>query len=159
MSKTATKFFAILWASLLAGTLDILSALALNYKIAPVKIFQFIASGVFGKAAFQGGIPMALWGALFHYLIASVCTVVLFLIYPKIILFAKDKIALGIAYGFIIWVIMNLMILPHTNIPGKVGHLTITTILTGTAALVVCIGIPVSLMADRYYKKHPANIY
>ena len=155
MSKTINKLVTILWASLLAGTLDILSALVLNYKISPVKIFQFIASGLYGKDAFKGGTSMVLWGGLFHYLIASFFSTLLFLLYPRLIIPAKNRFALGILYGFFIWVVMNLLVLPVTNIPKTSTRLNIVTILSGTTVLVICIGIPVALIADKYYKKHP----
>jgi hypothetical protein len=60
----------IAWAGLLVGTLDKLSAIV-NFKIAtgkdPVLIFQYIASGVFGKEAYIGSL-MPVLGLIFHFI-------------------------------------------------------------------------------------------
>jgi len=57
---------AILAGGLLAGALDYLAAMvASGSGFAPVG--RFIASGVYGPAAFEGGVGMAAQGVLFHF--------------------------------------------------------------------------------------------
>ena len=85
MQQTADKtktLIRILWIGLLTGTLDGLAALILNYKISAATIFKFIASGMFGKAAFKGGAEMVVAGVVFHYLIALLFTGAFYLLYP-----------------------------------------------------------------------------
>src|ERR1700712_4293854 len=53
--KQTSTFITILWVGFLAGVFDADGALIWGYKTSPVVIFQYIASGVFGKAAFTGG--------------------------------------------------------------------------------------------------------
>ncbi len=54
MKISRNLFLAVLWTSLLAGTLDAIGAI-INYLVVygknPVRIFYYIASGVFGKEA------------------------------------------------------------------------------------------------------------
>jgi hypothetical protein len=138
---------------LLTGTLDAIAALLISYKVSPVVIFQFIASGWFGKAAFSGGTAMVLWGILFHYIIASAFSIVLFLLYPAFIKIIKNKFVAAILFGLIIWAIMNLAVLPLTHIPKRTGGIKPTSLIEGIAALIVAIGIPVAIIADKYYRK------
>lgn len=137
---------------LLAGTLDILSAIvdsSIRFKITPVELFQFIASGVFGPKAFSGGIPMAIAGLLFHYFIASCWTVFFFLIIPKFKFSPKYKIPVGLLYGIFVWLVMNLIVVPLSNVH-KVKFTWSHTIM-GMLYLMFMIGLPISLVFYRYY--------
>jgi uncharacterized membrane protein YagU involved in acid resistance len=140
----------ILWIGLLAGTLDGLAALILNYKVGPAIVFKFIASGVFGKAAFQGGNEMVVAGIVFHYLIALLFTNAFYLLYPFFKKMWQNVYLTAVAYGCTAWLIMNLLVVPVS----KIGFHPIKaeTILTGILVLIICIGLPIALIADRHYK-------
>lgn len=65
--KQKNKISVILWTGLLVGTLDISAAIinyTLSYQKNPVRVFQFIASGVFGKEAFSGNSSMIFYGII-----------------------------------------------------------------------------------------------
>ena len=49
---------AILYGGIVAGSLDVLAAALINW-LDPLIILRAIASGLFGRAAFQGGLPVA----------------------------------------------------------------------------------------------------
>lgn len=143
---------AILTAGLLVGTLDLLGALA-NYFAgggkAPIRVFQFIASGVFGKAAFSGGELMAAWGFLFHYLLAFAFTAFFFLLYPRVTVLAQHRLATGVAYGLLVWTVMNLAVVPLSGTPKSPFNPTQAAI--GAGILVVTLGLPLSLLASRHF--------
>lgn len=65
---------AILYGTLVVGTLDILDALiffGLRFGAAPIRIFHSIAAGLLGPdAARAGGLPTAFLGGFLHYFIA-----------------------------------------------------------------------------------------
>jgi len=65
--------------ALLAGTLDISSAIVKYYidKHGSMPLFKYIASAVFGQEAYAGGTLMVVWGLVFHYMIAFIFTVFL----------------------------------------------------------------------------------
>ncbi len=151
-NRPKSKFITILITCLLTGTLDAIAALLISYKIPPVIIFKFIASGWFGKQAMSGGTGTVLWGLIFHYLIASIFSVTLFQLYPAVIKILRDKYSTGVVFGLLIWVIMNYVVLPFTNIPHGHGHIQAIGLIKGIAALIVCVGIPIALMADNFYK-------
>jgi hypothetical protein len=147
-SKTLT----ILSLCLLTGTLDAIAALVIGHTTSFAPIFRYIASGWFGKEAFAGGTSMMLWGILFHYLIASVWSVLLFFLYPSFSGFLKSKYLTGIVFGVIIWLIMNRLILPLTHVPKHTSPPTAHAIFNGILALILCVGLPIALVANKYYR-------
>jgi hypothetical protein len=152
--KSSLPLKTIAWAGLLVGTLDILSAIV-NFKIAtgkdPVLIFQYIASAVFGKEAYSGGLLMPVLGLIFHFIIAYIFTIIFFIIYPKLKLYKYSAILTGIAYGIIIWLAMNCIVVPLSKI-GKFSF-KLSNVLLQASILVVMIGIPLSFICKHYYLK------
>jgi hypothetical protein len=146
-------FKTIAWVGLLVGSLDILCACLqawLVRGIKPVIILQYIASGAFGKMAFSGGSAMALTGLLFHFIIAYSFTTLFFLLYPSIRIMSKSVVATAIVYGIFIFAVMNLLVLPLTKIPK--GTFRVGTALIGTGILIVAIGLPLAIIAKKYYR-------
>ena len=145
----------IIKAGLLAGTLDITTAF-IHYHIktgkGPFGVLNFVASGFFGKAAFEGGTPMALWGLLFHFIIAFAWTIIFFFLYPSIHLVSKNKIVNGLLYGIVIWAVMNLAVLPLSNVPPF--QFDITKAIIAMLILMLAVGLPVSIIISRYYEKN-----
>jgi len=142
-------------AGIITGALDGLAA-ALLFSIPsgkdPMIVFRFIASGVFGKEAFAGGVPMALWGGLFHFIIATGWTLLFFLAYPRITLLSKNKIATAIFYGFFVWLMMNLVVVPLSNVT-MAGSREISGIIKGVVVLILCIGLPNTWITSKYYQQ------
>src|SRR5256885_5287992 len=143
----------ILLATLVAGTLDALAAI-INFSINggknPVRIFYFIASGVFGReAAYSGGTLMAICGLLFHFLIAFLFSLFLFLIYPKLKQVLKNKFLIGLLYGVFIWLVMNKIVLPLSKAPKLPPDLKRDLI--GMLILMFLVGLPIALIVDRHY--------
>ncbi len=146
--------YAIAITGLLAGSLDIMFALIQYYLKSdknPIVVLKFIASAVFGKEALTGGYFMAWVGLLFHFLIAFGWTIFFFLIYPRIPLLSKNKFVTGLFYGIFIWLVMNLLLLPLTKVPPS--SLIAANAITGMLLLVVAVGLPISILANRYYLK------
>lgn len=142
----------IFLATLIAGTLDI-SAAVIHYMIRsgkrPEGVFRFVASGVFGRAAFTGEPAMLVWGGVFHYLIAFLFSLLFFLLYPFVPAAKKYPVATGLLYGLMIWLIMNLVVVPLSNTPDIPFNLK--QALIGMLILMGCIGLPISLIVNKYY--------
>jgi hypothetical protein len=145
----------ILIAGLIAGTLDAAAA-TIKYYIntgnGPVRIFVFIASGIFGNEAYEGSQSIAIFGLIFHYLTAIIFSAFYFLIYPKIEFLHNNKLFSAFLYGIFVWLIMNLIVVPLSNTPALTFH--ITDALIAAFILIICIGIPVCFMAASFYKKN-----
>ena len=149
-------FSTILLTGLLAGALDI-SAAMIKFYIergrGPAPIFKYIARGVFGDEVTTGGQVMIIWGIVFHFLIAMIFTAFLFLVYPTIIKWIKNPVLTGILYGLFIWVIMNRVVIPLSNIPAPKVNFDVKDAVKQALILICMIGIPVSLIAHRYYSR------
>lgn len=150
----AKKIKPILAAGLLVGSLDILSAFV-DYYIAtgknPTRVLKYIASGIFGKKALADGISMIVAGLLFHFIIAFSFTIFFFWIYPKMKILSKNRIMTGIAYGIFIWTVMNLLVLPLSNVPPFAFKLS--RMIKAVLILIVMIGLPLSFIAHNYFHK------
>lgn len=153
-SFSSSVIKAILKAGLVAGALDIIAAIILRSiqtgKINIIPVLKFIASGVFGKRAFNGGLTMAFYGLAFHFIIAFGFAIGYFLVFPYIAFLRKHKIISGLLYGMLVWLIMNRVIVPFSNtprIPFKFGTGTLINI----GILMCFIGLPVSLITHKYY--------
>ncbi len=142
----------VITAGLLTGTLDITAA-SLQYfertGKGPGNVLRFIASGVFGTKAFAGGMAMAAWGLLLHYIIAFLFTIAFFLLYPTISLLKINRVVAGILYGVLVWAVMNLLVLPASLAPPIPFHTGRALVAAGI--LVACIGLPLSYLANKYY--------
>ena len=146
------KISNIIGAGLLVGTLDIIAA-CLQYFIktgkGPENVLKFVASGVFGKEAFTGGILMSVCGLLFHFLIAFTFTTFFFFIYPKLKFLSFNAILTAILYGVFTWAVMNRVVLPLSNTPAIPFTLAGAAIAAGILCL--CIGLPLAIIAKREY--------
>jgi len=149
-SKSGTIFLS----GLIAGTLDILAAVIIYAvvleKTTAIKILQSIASGVFKKEAYTGGPQMAWYGLGLHYLIALIFAWFYFIIYPYLPFLKKNVILSGILYGILVWIIMNLIVLPiaFPLLPEK--HFDFPLLLS-ILILIVCIGLPIASITRKYY--------
>lgn len=138
-------------AGLIAGTLDILAAVTILGKMNYAGTLKFIASGVFGPEAFAGGPEMIFAGLIFHYLIALAFTASWFYIYPYLPSIKTNRLLSGLFIGVLIWCIMNLGVLPLSNV--KSAAPTLHGILLNMSILVVCIGLPVSYFSNRFFEE------
>lgn len=111
---------AISVAGLVAGILDggaAVVAYLLRGGEDPTKIFNFIASGIFGSAGLSGGNTMALMGLLFHMMIATIWATIYFILYPRIAVLSRNWAVSGLGYGIVVWIGMNLVVVPLSNTP------------------------------------------
>ncbi len=145
----------ILKTGIIVGSFDILAAFLLvlirTGKLQVFNIFKFIASGIFGKDASTGGLKMIIAGFILHYTIALLFTGLFFWLYPKLNLGSRDKWITGLVYGVLIWITMNIVVLPLSNVVHR--PFSLSNALINIGILVLCIGIPLSLFTRRYYQK------
>ena len=138
----------ILLAGFVAGSLDILAAFLVYCLIkqatTPVRLLQYISSGVFGQTAFSGGWQTALLGLVFHFLIAMSFAAFYYWVFPFFPFLKRRKVEAGLLYGALIWAVMNLLILPLVfhNTP----NLHLEAVGLGAGILMLCVGLPISLI-------------
>jgi len=147
--SSAGPWRTIILTGLLAGTLDAVAAIVVS-QASPAAVFKYIASGAFGAGkAFSGGDIMIAWGVIFHYFIALSWTLLFFFIYPTLPWLKKNRYVAGLLYGIFVWVMMNRVVIPLSEIPQRPFNLK--GALTGMSILMVAIGLPISILTHRYY--------
>ncbi len=135
----------IIVAGVVAGTLDAIAAVVV-YKADPIRMFQFIASGAVGKDAF-GSDLYAVLGAIFHFIIATIWAALFYLFAPALRSVLKHWLIMGVVWGIVIWLSMNLVVLPLSKIGG--GAFDWEKALIGMAIIIVAVGIPVSFLLSK----------
>lgn len=143
----------VLTTTFIAGTLDISAACLSAYfrsGATPERVLRFVASGVFGKRAFEAGSWMPLWGLVFHYTIAFACTLCFFLLYPKWKNLVYNPWINSVLVGVVAWIATELVIVPLSNAPA--APFTFFRIVTSMAILILCIGAPIAWRAHHFFK-------
>lgn len=140
----------ILWAGLVAGTLDITAAILVYTRSLPMaeRLLQGIASGLIGKAAANGGIATALLGLLCHFVIATSWAAIYFAASRRMHFLLEHEIISGIAYGLIVYAVMNHIVIPLSAIGPRPFSLPAAA--RAAAILVVCIGLPIATIVHKF---------
>jgi hypothetical protein len=140
----------ILIAGLIAGTLDITAAFIFYAQLGrnSVRLLQGIASGVLGKAAFDGGLATALFGLLCHYFIATTWAALYTLASYRLPFLIERPIVSGTLYALIVYAIMNHVVVPLSAIGPR--PFVWSTAIEAAVILVFCIGIPISLTVRHF---------
>jgi hypothetical protein len=71
-------------------------------------------------------------------------------LYPKVAILQKNKYVVGLAYGVVVWLVMNLLVLPMSQIVQR--EFNWAGAIRGTLILMFMIGLPISILANRFYK-------
>ena len=143
---------------LVAGTLDMTAACVqvwtrgtLPFFAVVTRVSQFIASGAIGPAAFDGGKKAVALGLAFHYLIATVATIVFYLASRKLRFLIDWFIPMGLLYGVFVYLFMNFVVVPNSKIVQRTVP-TLSTRLIAMLIIMFCIGLPISLIVRRFAK-------
>lgn len=145
------RFSAIVWIGLIAGTLDITDNLIFNQfrGISPTRVFRYIASGLIGTRAAQGGMASVALGVVLHYLIALIWTAVFYAASRKLPILLRRPVICGLLYGGAVYLFMNWVVLPLSAVPHVRSAMTTASRINGVLALLFCIGLTISLLTRR----------
>jgi len=133
---------AVLLGGLAAGVLDTFLAMAV-YRIGATVVYQAVASGLLGKAAFRGGLATAALGLLLHFLIAATAAAVYFGASLKLETLVRQPVPCGLVFGLAVYFFMHHVVVPLSaarNTPFSWAELI------GHALLV---GLPIALAVSR----------
>lgn len=153
-TKSSSPIKTILWSGLIAGILDSIAGVIVYYiyfDLNPLQVLQFIASGIYGPEAIDGGIGMIIIGTLLHFLIAYVVAIIYFILFSNITLLEKNKVLSGLLYGFGIWLVMNMFVLPASNIPKAPFDTGLAIV--GIIWHMVLVGLPIALITSKHFVK------
>jgi len=98
----------------LSGSMDLLYVFTFHglRGVSPERILQYIASGLQGAAAFQGGHASAALGAAAHYFILVVAAALFLFASRRLIWLRERAAAAGVLYGAAIYVVMRFIVVP-----------------------------------------------
>jgi uncharacterized membrane protein YagU involved in acid resistance len=145
----------VLAGGLLAGTLDILYAClfwAAKADVPPSRIFQSVAAGLLGEASFEGGTSTAALGLALHFLIACTMAVTYYLAARRWPVLARRPVVLGMAYGLLLYVVMNYIVVPLSA--AGPGSRDPTWVALSIAVHAFLIGLPIAWFASRAVGRH-----
>jgi len=153
------SFFAsALTAGLIAGALDITAACLQAYLkngTAPAQVLRYVASGAVDPKTFSSPALLTLAGLLVHFFIAISFTFLFFFLAKQIPSLIKYPIPIGILYGILVWAAMRFIILAnfsrHKQKPIE-GAEAIKNAAIAAGIIVICVGIPVALLARKYVR-------
>lgn len=137
-------------ATLIAGTLDIISAFVFAGMagMSPMAVLVFVASGPFGDAP-TATMGWAIAGLLVHFAIMTCMATAYMIAAPRIPALLRHPVVAGIAYGLFLWIVMYWIVRPMRWPEMPLPH---TAWGIGNALFSHCIlvGIPIALVARRY---------
>ncbi len=136
---------AIILAGLIAGTIDVGAASLINW-LSPVIILHSIASGLLGKASFTGGAGTAVLGLVLQWAMAMLIAGVYIGAARAMPMLTRLWVTGGLAYGVVIYVVMNFVVVPLSNAPFR--HHTVQLTKAGEDMLAMLVfGLIVSAFA------------
>jgi hypothetical protein len=148
---------AIAVGALAVGVLDGLDAIVffgLRSGTSPVRIGQAIASGLLGRAAFDGGVSTALLGLALHFFIAT-CIVATYVGASRLLpTLALRPLLWGPLYGVAAWATMQWIVLPLAGLGGGAGKPPV--MLNGILIHIFGVGLPSALAARMAWRATPA---
>ena len=82
-----------------------------------ISSLQYVASGAMGDTAFTGGLATALLGLVLDFIMTTIMAGVFILSVDRIPLLRRHVIPGSILYGFGVFIVMNLIVLPLSAAP------------------------------------------
>jgi hypothetical protein len=117
-------------------------------------VYQYLASGALGNAAFAGGIGTALLGVVFHFFVSFIVAGVFILSADRIPLLRRYAIPGSLVYGFGVFIVMNLIVLPLSAAPPLPAP-TMPQLIVMIVDHLLVIGLPLGIIVRRML---PANV-
>ena len=146
-ARGGRPFLAILVGGLVAGTLDVGAAALIN-MIDPRVILRFIAGGLLGKAALQGG-PAVAWLGLFLQWGMSLLIAAIFVFAAlRLCWLTARPVLAGLAYGVVVFVVMNYVVV-YFSAWHRINHFTPAGFIENLLAMLV-FGLIVSVCARAF---------
>jgi hypothetical protein len=122
--------------------------ITLIQKTPYILVWQYIASGALGNAAFEGGIATALVGVLIHFFISLAIAGVFILSAGRLPLLRRYAIAGALLYGFGVFIVMNMIVTPLSAAPPLPAP-TMPWLIEAIIEHVVIVGLPLGILVRR----------
>ncbi|MBA3810688.1 MAG: hypothetical protein H0X27_03400 [Caulobacteraceae bacterium] len=128
-------FQAIVIGGLVAGSVDIFAAAIINH-VGPGVILQAIASGLLGKASFQGGETTMAVGLLLQWGMSLIIAAIYGLAAARIPALPRRPVRFGALYGVGVFLVMTFVVVPLSAAHFK-ARPSITSLLENLGAMIL----------------------
>lgn len=139
---------AALYAGLLAGALDIAAAILTNLQVPARAVLQSVASGLLGRAAYQGGWPTAWLGLAAHFAIMLVIAAVFVAAAAAFPALRRLWIPVGALFGVAVWLAMTYAVVPLSASP-LTPPADLMTALKPIVVHILFVGLPIAWVTRR----------
>ena len=149
LGGTLTTRRAVLYATLVVGLLDATDGVVYFglHGQSPIKVLQYIASGVLGTQSFADGLASAGLGLVLHFAISLVVAAIYILASQRIPFLRTHWVLFGLLYGAAVWAVMNLVLLPLTPVAGH--PLATAAWINGIVGHALFVGLPSAFFAQK----------
>lgn len=146
-ANTARRaIYAILAGGLIAGSIDICAAALINQVSLPI-ICRAVASGLLGKAAFQGGLSVSALGLLLQWGMSLLIAAFFVVAALRMRWLTARPVLAGLAYGVVVFVVMNYIVIPLSAV-GHPPHFTPASFVENFAAMLL-FGLIIAFVSQR----------
>jgi hypothetical protein len=130
---------------------------AFRAGITPWRIFRYIASGLLGQKAFEGGPAMVWLGVALHFFNAFVIVGVYFLASRRIPALVRHPVLCGLLYGAAVHCMMQFVVIPLSSAPhaSAIDPVQLTHSLVSQA---LTVGLPAALFARAASPSAPISL-
>jgi hypothetical protein len=151
-SRISAALRTVLVIGLIAGTLDMSDAIIYSHirGVTAERVCQYIASGLIGMKSFSMGATSAALGLMLHYFIALSWTAIFYMASRRLMILTRHPILSGLVYGLAVYLFMNLIVVPLSGVPRPKGPPSLVSRVNGVLAVVLCIGLTISLLVSRW---------
>ena len=154
---TQANLRAMIVATAVAGTLDILSAFVFARPgVGPIRVLQSVASGPFGDKMTGMGLPGALLGLLTHFAIMAVMVAVFVLVVTARPNLIRIPVLTGAIYGLLLYSVMYWVVLP-LRWPSVFPQTGLWEMGNALFSHIVCVGIPMALIVASCGRATPVS--
>ena len=122
-------------------------------KTPMISQLQFVASGLMGDAAFTGGLATALLGLVLDFIMITIMAGVFIFSVDRIPLLRRNVIVGSILYGFGIFIVMNLIVLPLSAAPALPAP-PLWLLIELVLQHILLIGLPLGILIRRNINTH-----
>jgi hypothetical protein len=146
-SQRPRAFETIVYGGLTVGVLDGLDAIIFfGLRGSSARgIFQYIASGLLGRAAFTGGTKTFVLGLLLHFLNAFIFTAIYYVASMRLSALIRRPFVSGPLYGVVVHLVMTFVVTPMSAAPA--GNYPVAVMLNGIIGHALLVGLPIALIA------------
>ncbi|HEY9102359.1 hypothetical protein [Chitinimonas sp.] len=148
--RSLSRRKAFLLAVAIAGTLDLSYAILFSgyHGVPALRICQAVASGLLGKAAFDGGVPVAALGVALHYAIMSGAAGAYAWASGIVPVLARRPIPCGMVFGLAMYAVMNFVVLPLSAFPFPF-RFSLDLFVADLLVHMFFVGVPIALLAGK----------